>query len=57
MHDYLAPDSERLKADDKALRELRRTVRQQRRLLWISMGVSLLALAASAALVVINVPT
>jgi ubiquinone biosynthesis protein len=55
MHDYLAPDTERIKSDEKALRELRRTVRHQRRLLWISIGVSLSALAASAALFVTNV--
>ena len=54
LHDYLAPDEERIKADEKTLRELRKTVRHQRRLLWVSVGISTLALAASAALFFIN---
>ena len=54
MHDYLAPDDERIKADEKALRELRRTVRHQKHMLWVSISLATLALAVSAALFIVN---
>ncbi|MFM8501543.1 MAG: ubiquinone biosynthesis regulatory protein kinase UbiB, partial [Fluviibacter sp.] len=54
MHDYLAPDDERIKADEKALRELRRTVRHQKHMLWVSISLATLALAVSAALFIFN---
>jgi len=54
LHDYLAPNEESIKADEKALRELRRTVRHQRHLLWLSVAVSTVALAAAATLLYLN---
>lgn len=54
LHDYLAPNEDAIKADKKALRELKRTVRHQRHLLWMSVAVSTIALSASAALLYLN---
>jgi ubiquinone biosynthesis protein len=54
LHDYLAPNEEEIKADKKTLRELKRTVRHQRHLLWMSVAVSTIALGASAALLYLN---
>jgi hypothetical protein len=54
LHDYLAPNDEAIKADKKALRELKHTVRRQRYLLWISVAASTIALSASAALLYLN---
>ena len=54
LHDYLAPNDEAIKADKKALRELKHTVQRQRYLLWISVAASTIALSASAALLYLN---
>lgn len=51
LHDYLAPQEDQIKADQRSLRELRHTLRRQRRWLWISTGVSLLALTGAATLI------
>ena len=50
LHDYLAPDEEQIKMDQKSLRELRQTLRHQRHLLWSSIVVSSIALALSGTL-------
>ena len=54
LHDYLAPQEEQIKADQKALRDLRHALRRQRQWLWASMAVSLIALAAAAGLFYLN---
>lgn len=54
LHDYLAPDTVQIKADEKSLRELRRTVRDQRRLLWVSVALSTLALIGAATPFILN---
>jgi ubiquinone biosynthesis protein len=54
LHDYLVPQEEQVKADQKALRELRNALRRQRRWLWLSLSISALALTTTTALFYLN---
>lgn len=54
LHDHLVPHDDQIKADQKSLRELRHALRQQRRWLWASMTVAVLALTASVTLLGMN---
>ncbi|MFM8339433.1 MAG: ubiquinone biosynthesis regulatory protein kinase UbiB, partial [Fluviibacter sp.] len=54
LHDALVPKKEQIKADQKALRELRHALRRQRHWLWLSIGASTLALAAVGTLFYLN---
>ena len=54
IHDYLAPNEERAKADQKMIRELRHNLRRQRQGLWLSLAFSALAAGTSIALLCIH---
>lgn len=54
IHDYLAPNEERAKADQKMVRELRHNLRRQRQGLWLSLAFSALAAGTSIALLCIH---
>ncbi len=54
IHDYLAPNEERAKADQKSIRELRHSLRRQRQGLWLSLAFSALAAGTSIALLCIH---
>ena len=54
IHDYLAPNEERAKADQKMIRELRHSLRRQRQGLWLSLAFSALAAGTSIALLCIH---
>jgi len=54
LHDHLVPAEDQIKSDQKALRDLRHALRQQRRWLWACAAFSALALTASAALLCLH---
>ena len=47
LHDYLTPHEELIKADQKALRELRHALRKQRQWLWLATIAAILSLAST----------
>ena len=54
IHDYLAPNEEQLKAEQRTLRELRHSLRRQRQGLWLSLAFSALAAVTSITLLCIH---
>lgn len=55
LHDYLLPNAEQSKAEEKSIQALRQMVRRQRCLVWSSLLVSMIAVATTVTLVVLYV--